>query len=54
MERSGIDRELSCVLKGFGIHLTATVEEERIHGVTEETNQRSMLVPFRGGQVATP
>jgi len=36
---SGIDRELSRILNGFGIHLTATVEEECIHGVTEETNQ---------------
>ena len=51
---SGIDKELSRILKGFGIHLTTTVEEECIHGVIEETNRRSMLPPFRGGQVATP
>jgi len=38
MGRSGIDRELSHVLKGFEIFLTATVEEECIHDVTEETN----------------
>ena len=50
----GIDRELSRILKGFGIFLTATMEEECIYGVTKETNQRSMLAPFRGGQVATP
>ena len=54
LERSGIDGELSRVLKGFGVHLTATVEEECIHGVTEETNRRSMMAPFRGEQVATP
>jgi len=48
------DRELSHVLKGFGICLTAAVEKERIHDVTEEMNRRSMLAPFRGGQVATP
>ena len=39
---SGIDRELSHVLKGFGIRLTATMEEECIHNVTEETNRRSI------------
>jgi len=27
---------------------------EQIHKVTEEMNRRSMLAPFRGGQVATP
>ena len=42
------------VLEGFGICLTATVEEERIHDITEETNRRSRLVLFRGGHVATP
>ena len=36
---SGINRELSCVLEGFGIRLTATVEEECIHDVTEEMNR---------------
>lgn len=35
---SEIDRELSRVSKGFVIHLIATVEEERIHDVTEEMN----------------
>ena len=38
-----IDRELSRVLKGFGICLTAMVEKERIHDVTEETNQRNIV-----------
>jgi len=36
---SGIDKELSCVLKGFEIHLTATVEERLIHDITKETSQ---------------
>ena len=35
---SGTERELSCVLEGFGIRLIVTVEEERIHDVTEEMN----------------
>jgi len=51
---SGIDEGIRRILEGFGICLTATVEEERIHDVTKETNQRSRLAPFRGGQVATP
>lgn len=51
---SRIDREISRVLKRFGIRLTTTVEEERIHDVTEEMTRRSMLALFRGGQVATP
>lgn len=50
---SGTDRELSCVLKGFGIRLTTMVEEECIHNVAEEMNQQSRLAPFSGGQVAT-
>ena len=54
MGRSGTDMELRCVLEGFGIRLTTMVEEERIHGVIEETNRRSMLAQFRGGKVATP
>jgi len=54
MERSGIDRELICILDGYGIRLTTMVEEELIHGITKETNRWSMLAPFRGGQVATP
>jgi len=54
MERSGIEKELNHILKGFGICLTTIVEEERIHGVTEETKRRSMLASIRGGQVATP
>ena len=51
---SRIDEVIRHVLEGFGIWLTATVEEEHIHDVTEETNRRSRLVLFRGGHVATP
>ena len=51
---SGIDEGICLILGGFGIRSTTTVEKERIHDVTEETNRRSMLAPFRGGQVATP
>jgi len=36
---SGIDRELSRVLKVFGICLTTIVEEEHIHGVADEMNR---------------
>jgi len=36
--RSETNRELSRVLKGFGICLTTVVEEECIHEVTDETN----------------
>ena len=35
---SGIDEGICCILEGFRIHLTAMVEEEHIHDVTEETN----------------
>ena len=51
---SRINEGIHCVLEGFGICLTTIVEEECIHDVTEETNRRSMLAPFRGGHVATP
>ena len=51
---SRIDEGIRRVLKGFGIHLTATVEERLIHDITEETNRRSMLASFRGGQMTTP
>lgn len=33
-------QELSCDLKGFGIHLTATIEKEHIHDITKEINRR--------------
>ena len=38
MGGSRIDRELSHVLEGFGIHLTSMVGEECIHDITKETN----------------
>jgi hypothetical protein len=41
--RSGIDRELSRVLKDLESDLTATVEEDSFHDVTEEMNRRSRL-----------
>lgn len=46
---SRIDEGICRVLEGFGIRLNATVEEEPIHDVTEETNRRNMLASFRGG-----
>ena len=52
--RSRIDEGMSHDLEGFGICLTAMVEEDFIHDVTEETNRRSRLAPFREGHVATP
>ena len=36
---SRIDEGIRRVSEGFGICLTATVEEKRIHDVTEETNR---------------
>lgn len=35
---SGINEGIRRDLKGFGNHLTTTVEERLIHDITEETN----------------